>query len=547
MRLFWKVYLLSLFSLVFCTVLLTAIVSIREADRAHSRLHAEQRVLAITAASQVETGYYDEVWPFEMLSGIAREAEFVTWQIVDGSGRIVLSDTPTSPIAIPDPGDVREPMLLHDSEDAEVWIVPMRMRDGARPWQFRLAYRTDQIRAQLRATVRTNALIAFGLAIAFLGSALVITRRMLRPLDSLTHAVGALERGTLEVALPRAGKDEIGRLVAGFSAMVGSIRERDAKIQEQLESLEAARADLERRVEERTAELQASQARLVDASRQAGMAEVASNVLHNVGNVLNSVNVSASVIRDRLVASKVAQVAKVSTLLKDHEGDLAGYLTGDPRGKLVPRYLSELGPNLEQERDALLGEVTSLTENIEHIKRVVATQQTFARHDIDVGEVVVLESVIEDALRISSHSSTDAITVARELAPVPKVRVDRHKLIHILVNLVNNAKQAVAKRGDAARVRLVLAPDGENDAVRIEVVDNGVGIPPANLARIFNHGFTTKPDGHGFGLHSAALSAKEMGGSLAVSSDGEDRGARFTLVVPVERTRASTAPLPLAS
>src|SRR5262245_41052838 len=131
MRLFWKVYLLSLFSLVFCTVLLTAIVSLREADRAHARLHAEQRVLAITAAPQVEPGYYDEVWPFEMLSGIAREAEFVTWQIVDGTGRIVLSDTPTAPIEIPDPGDVREPKLLHDAAAAEVWIVPMRMRDGA--------------------------------------------------------------------------------------------------------------------------------------------------------------------------------------------------------------------------------------------------------------------------------------------------------------------------------------------------------------------------------------------------------------------------------
>jgi two-component system, NtrC family, sensor kinase len=419
-----------------------------------------------------------------------------------------------------------------------MWIVPMRMRDGSRPWQFRLGYYTTAIRAQLRSTILTNALIGVGLAILFIGTSLIVTHRMLRRLNSLTRAVAELERGKLEVSLPEAGNDEIGRLVAGFTAMVHSIRERDAKIQEQLESLEAARAELESRVELRTRELQASQAQLIAASRRAGMAEVASNVLHNVGNVLNSVNVSATLLEQRLTSSRMIQVSKVSALIHEHEHDLGDYLRADPRGKLIPQYLADLGTSLQQERTSMLDEVQSLTRAIDHIKRIVVTQQSYAKCDIDIdidiGEILALDVVMEDAVRISASGTTETTAIAREYSPTPQLKLDRHKIVHILVNLINNAKQAVAELGPPAQIRLCIAMDGEH-AVRVDVIDNGVGIAQANLTRIFNHGFTTKPDGHGFGLHSAALSAQEMGGSLNAHSDGEGLGARFSLVLPVNR------------
>lgn len=143
--------------------------------------------------------------------------------------------------------------------------------------------------------------------------------------------------------------------------------------------------------------------------------------------------------------------------------------------------------------------------------------------------------IVEDAVRISGTAiEGSTVELAREYAAVRSLKLDRHKIVHILVNLINNAKQAVAKTG---RIRLRMATD--DAALRIEVIDNGVGISPDNLIKIFNHGFTTRPDGHGFGLHAAAIAAKEMGGSLTVDSEGVGRGARFCLTVPLAADRAA--------
>jgi signal transduction histidine kinase len=84
---------------------------------------------------------------------------------------------------------------------------------------------------------------------------------------------------------------------------------------------------------------------------------------------------------------------------------------------------------------------------------------------------------------------------------------------------------------DGKQVTLRVA-SGEG-RVRVSVIDNGVGIPAENLTRIFNQGFTTRKDGHGFGLHSGALAARELGGSLHVHSDGAGQGASFTLELPL--------------
>jgi signal transduction histidine kinase len=92
------------------------------------------------------------------------------------------------------------------------------------------------------------------------------------------------------------------------------------------------------------------------------------------------------------------------------------------------------------------------------------------------------------------------------------------------------------EEGAPRRMVIRIAPAG-TDRTRITVTDNGVGIPPENMARIFNHGFTTKKDGHGFGLHSGANAAKEMGGSLTAHSDGPGKGATFTLELPTAESR----------
>jgi signal transduction histidine kinase len=270
---------------------------------------------------------------------------------------------------------------------------------------------------------------------------------------------------------------------------------------------------------------------LLDASRRAGMAEIATNVLHNVGNVLNSVNVSTNMLAQRVRKSRVSSFPRVVAMLQEHAHDLGAFITSDAKGKLVPDYLAKLSENLLAEQEATIGELNSLRGNVEHINEIVSMQQNFARVG-GVKEIIDVVNLVEDSLRMNESSlSRHRVEVVREFENVPPMNVDKHKLLQILMNLVRNAKQACQESERADKRLTVRVANGEG-RIKISVIDNGVGILPENLTRIFNHGFTTRKDGHGFGLHSGALAAKEMGGSLNVHSDGPGQGAAFTLELP---------------
>jgi PAS domain S-box-containing protein len=272
--------------------------------------------------------------------------------------------------------------------------------------------------------------------------------------------------------------------------------------------------------------------RLVESSRQAGMAEVASSVLHNVGNVLNSVNVSSSLVAEKARELKVASVGRLAALIREHESDLANFFLNDAKGKQIPGFLANLASTLEHEREELMSEVKSLESNVAHIKEIVSMQQNYAK-SLGVLEVLKITDLVEDAIRMNDGAiSRHRVKLVRDFSEVPPVMTDKHKVLQILVNLIRNAKYACDDSGrDEKQITLrVVNGDG---AIKISVVDNGIGIPPENLTRIFSHGFTTRKDGHGFGLHSGALAAKEMGGDLVVSSAGTGQGATFTLILPV--------------
>ncbi|MBN8420799.1 MAG: ATP-binding protein [Verrucomicrobia bacterium] len=296
--------------------------------------------------------------------------------------------------------------------------------------------------------------------------------------------------------------------------------------------LESINAQIENQVIERTAELTEAHKQLVKTSRQAGMAEVATNVLHNVGNVLNSVNVSAETVAGKIRNFRISSLKNVARLLREHEHHLPDFLTQDSRGKELPGYLVQLADNLAEPQKAILDEVRHLQNNIEHIKQIVSMQQNHARV-AGVLETLDVVEIIEDAISISSTSlSRHGVALVREFETVPPVVLDRHKVMPILVNLLSNATQALAQQGNAKELKVQVALKGE-DTVQIKVIDNGGGIAPENLTRIFQHGFTTKKDGHGFGLHSGALAAREMGGKLTAESEGVGCGAVFTLELPL--------------
>jgi PAS domain S-box-containing protein len=281
-------------------------------------------------------------------------------------------------------------------------------------------------------------------------------------------------------------------------------------------------------------------AELVATSRQAGMAEVATGVLHNVGNVLNSLNVSASVISSGLRNSKAASLEKLAAIVTAHEADLASFLTTDPKGRRLPELLQSLARHSVEERNRLQEEITSLQENVDHIKQIVTMQQSFAT-TVSMSESLNAATLLDDAVRLNGESLVrHGIQVRRQFSAVPPVVAEKARVLQILVNLIRNAKDACDQRaaGDKRITLSVTARPGGR--VALAVSDNGSGIRPENLTRIFAHGFTTKPTGHGFGLHSAANAAKTMQGTLTAQSDGPGRGATFVLELPVA-TPASAA------
>lgn len=299
----------------------------------------------------------------------------------------------------------------------------------------------------------------------------------------------------------------------------------------ELEYLSTVMRDMTERRQAEEA-LRISQQKLLETSRLAGMAEVATGVLHNVGNVLNSVNVSAGLVVEKISRSKVPQISKAAALLTGRNGDLANFLTNDPNGQRLPVFFAKLGAFLEEENAELLREVDQLSRNIEHIKEVVAMQQSYAKVS-GVFENLPAEQLVEDAIAMNIGAfERHGVTIERDFAPVPTVCVDRHKVLQILINLIRNAKYALddSQRSDK-RLGIRIAAGAESK-VSVILTDNGIGISPENLTRIFAHGFTTRKDGHGFGLHSGANAAQEIGGSLTAESEGLGRGATFTLDLP---------------
>lgn len=268
---------------------------------------------------------------------------------------------------------------------------------------------------------------------------------------------------------------------------------------------------------------------LMLSSRLAGMAEVATGVIHNVGNVLNSVNVSASVAGDRLRESKVSFLTKAAELLL-RQGEGVGRWMETEAGKRFPDYLAGLSENFAKDHAVLAKEIQLLGENIEHIKSIVTVQQNYAKSS-GIIEDVDAADLMEDAVKvIAAGGGFRGIELKRDYQPTPALRVDKHKALQILVNILRNAVQALPDQPQPEISLSIYIPAPAR--VMMRVTDNGVGIPEENLTRIFSHGFTTKRDGHGFGLHTGAIAAQEMRGSLIATSDGVGKGAVFLLELP---------------
>lgn len=332
----------------------------------------------------------------------------------------------------------------------------------------------------------------------------VLNGEVMRPLTKVTqHAKKLAASDDLTAKLNMQRSDEIGALANEFDRMV-----------EQLAK---------------------SRANFVDSAHKAGMAEIASEVLHNVGNALNTVNVAAQTMEERLRTSKVDGLNKATKMLGEHKGDLSTFLATDPRGGKLVDYLIGLADVFAAEQQAQLEDLNKLQSRVEHIKDVIAVQQTIATHT-ELIQNVDLTQVLDDIVAMHKDQlSRYNIDVERQIENLPQVLANQSKLVQVLVNLVKNAIESISQaRPEAGKLTIrVFAADECH--VGIEITDTGGGIDPANLAKLFSSGFTTKKTGHGIGLHFCANAIKAMGGGINVRSDGIGKGATFAIRLPMSR------------
>jgi signal transduction histidine kinase len=281
-------------------------------------------------------------------------------------------------------------------------------------------------------------------------------------------------------------------------------------------------------------ELRDTQARLVEASRQAGRADVATELIHSIGNVLNSVNISATQASDIVARSKINSLSKVVAMIVEHRDDFARFFRDDPRGQKLPDYFTQLVDVVEHDNTAVTAELQSLTQHIDQIKLIVASRQDLARPS-EVVDIVDVQGLVGDALALNAAPCrTQEIEVVRHVEELPPVSLDRHKALQILAILLANARDAVQANKPGERRIVVHARRSGAQMLEIAIEDNGCGIPAQDLDRIFGLGFTTKPGGDGVGLHYGACAAHQLNGKLTAHSAGAGCGASFLLSLPLD-------------
>lgn len=271
---------------------------------------------------------------------------------------------------------------------------------------------------------------------------------------------------------------------------------------------------------------------LVSAARMAGMAEVSTSVLHNVGNVLNSVNTSLFMVNKLFHQIPFSKLIKISRLMQENMPEIGHYLTEDKQGKLIIAYLQTLTESAVNDSETISQELNLLHSHLEHIVEIISTQQSMIiSHGFN--EDVVIADLVTNAITINIGVNNRAgITLNTQFNETPPLRTDRVKLMQILVNIIKNSIEALTSSDNTEKSLTLSTHDRDGRNLCIKVSDSGIGISEENLKQIFKHGFTTKEKGHGFGLHNCILYAKEMGGTIEVESAGLNKGTTFNIILP---------------
>lgn len=271
----------------------------------------------------------------------------------------------------------------------------------------------------------------------------------------------------------------------------------------------------------------------LELSRGLGAMEISASVLHNVGNVLNSLNVSVDTLISSRNATPMKSFVKLADMLTVHKENIATFLTEDPQGTHVVEYIDELAKCWDREHKQGLVELQDITKNIVLIKNIITTQQAVVKVD-SLEQIISIDELLDEILLLSGISNNKEITIHKEYGPIKPAMIDRIKLFQVLNNVISNGKDALKESTNPNKI-LSIKTSLENGQIVFEISDTGSGIDSANLKKIFNFGFTTKKNGHGFGLHASALTVNQLGGEISVKSGGLNQGAIFIIRIPYRK------------
>ncbi len=297
------------------------------------------------------------------------------------------------------------------------------------------------------------------------------------------------------------------------------------------EKIRILNKELKLLVEDRTAELKEARKDIIKKEYKSELADITTGTLHNVKNILSSVKTSSDFMRKILHGDSLTGFKRANEMLRENIGNIENFICNDPKGKKLMEFYLKIEEVLDKEVQTTKKHMNRLREKVNAIENIVTTQQSYGG-SIPVREHLEIIDIIEDALTMQMESiKNHSINVTKEHKRAPKINVEKTKLMHILINLINNAKDAMLGTPTEKR-SITISTDSDDSYVFIKVKDTGNGISSEDFNNIFTHGFTTKKDGHGFGLHSCASYMKEMHGEMWAESQGEGKGAEFVLKFP---------------
>ncbi len=319
-----------------------------------------------------------------------------------------------------------------------------------------------------------------------------------------------------------------GLIFGGYQYRTRQILEQNKRLEEEVSNRTQELNQRNIELKETLIDLENTREELIEKAHKAGMADIATGVLHNVGNILNSVNTSSALIDETINKSRITGLEKANNLLRENLDDIEDFFSESGQGRKLLDYYLKLEEPLKEERTKIIQLSKRLSDKIKLINEVIAAQQSFATINTN-SDTFKLREIVEDALTLNSGSSVrHHIIIEKHYQSNATILCQRSKLVHVLVNIYKNAKEAMTEVPEGDK-KITIKTWDENDEVYLSISDSGHGIRQEHLSKIFNQGFTTKEKGHGFGLHSSANYVKEMGGKISVQSDGEGKGATFVL------------------